>query len=316
MKFTEFLTFCDLPKSSNNIYTRIRANLRTMESKKSQKDKVKKSSPMMSKSSRVAVGLLSPPVLRHYTKTATPAPSAELSLVDIQLSMDKSFSSLNDKIDKVIGNQNDILKRLSMLEDKQKQFEKSADYLSEAYDKQQIENTRVNNVISELEKNMAHLKSKVSAIETRHRDQIHDLTESQLKAERYSRGFNLRFGGIDEQANENPIEKVKRLIGERLGIDAIIENAHRLGAQKVGVTRHIIAKFLYRPQRVDVIVKARKALQNTPFFVTEDLCSHDFEKKKELRPVMAAAYREGRRPRFRNGNLYINGELYKAPAAH
>ena len=47
-------------------------------------------------------------------------------------------------------------------------------------------------------------------------------------------------------------------------------------------------------------------------FIMEDLTAADVIKKRGLRDVMANAYKNGERPLFRNGNLYINGKIYDA----
>lgn len=81
-------------------------------------------------------------------------------------------------------------------------------------------------------------------------------------------------------------------------MEPIIENAHRIGKRGTSEPRQNIAKLLYRPQRKEVLVKCRRALHDSPFFITEDLTPEDFKKKASLRPVMSAAFKEGETTSF------------------
>ena len=187
-------------------------------------------------------------------------------------------------------------------------------YLSDTVDKLTKETKDTKQVISGLESEIMMLKSTTKKTEAELNRKIKDIQEAQLNAERYSRSYNLRFGGIPEDREENPMAKVKHLISNRLSIpDVNIEIAHRIGRQNGTSPRQIIAKFLYRPQRQSVLQTAKKELRNVSMFVTEDLPTSDYQRKTKLRSVMNAAYQEGKKPRFRNGELYIDGKLYIAP---
>ena len=39
----------------------------------------------------------------------------------------------------------------------------------------------------------------------------------------------------------------------------------------------------------------------------------DIEAKKSVKPVMDAAYQEGKKVRFRQGKLFIDGKMYRPP---
>lgn len=62
---------------------------------------------------------------------------------------------------------------------------------------------------------------------------IDRLEEANLQLERYSRGFNLRFGGIPESPHEKPSfpgEKIREILSTKFQLEDIkIENAHRSG---------------------------------------------------------------------------------------
>ena len=130
-----------------------------------------------------------------------------------------------------------------------------------------------------------------------------------LNLERYSRDFNLRFLNIPEEDEEDCISKLQNILHETLGYQANIENAHRTGRRRPGKPRHIIAKFLYRPERRKVLYNKRNLGNN--IWVIEDLIKEDVETKKFYQDTMKKAFQEGRKPRFHHGKLYIDGILYK-----
>ena len=73
-----------------------------------------------------------------------------------------------------------------------------------------------------------------------------------------------------------------------------IENAHRIGPFKDdGTSRPILAKFMYRPERLRVIKKKRDLRDGVS--VSDDLIWEDRQKKKQLRSVMKEAFETGKR---------------------
>ena len=46
-------------------------------------------------------------------------------------------------------------------------------------------------------------------------------------------------------------------------------------------------------------------------YISEDLIPEDRKRKTELKDVMKQAYESGKKPNFRNGNLYIDGVLHR-----
>ena len=86
-----------------------------------------------------------------------------------------------------------------------------------------------------------------------------------------------------------------------------IENEHRVGSRNDDKPQVIICKFLYRPQRYKVIQKKRDLEDG--IWVTEDLIWEDREAKKKLKEVMTEAFKNGKKPRFVRGKLYIDVPL-------
>ena len=146
------------------------------------------------------------------------------------------------------------------------------------------------------------LEDEVSKLATN----VNQAYERLLSLERYSRDFNLRFYNIPEDSNENCIEKLKTILSNDLGIKPVIENSQRIGVPRTGASndpRPVIAKFLYRPERLQVIQKKRSLKNDVR--IPDDLIWEDRQKKKKLKEIMKQAYEERKKPRFHHG--YIDG---------
>ena len=105
------------------------------------------------------------------------------------------------------------------------------------------------------------------------------------------------------------LRKDKDKLAAQLGWEPELENAHREGnIQADRKPRSILCKFLYRPERFQVI-RNRRDLSG--IWVTEDLIYEDRLRKKQVKDVMKSAYEAGKKPRFRQGKLYIDGVLHE-----
>lgn len=109
------------------------------------------------------------------------------------------------------------------------------------------------------------------------------ISEAQQKAERYSRSFNLRSGGTEEKQSEDVIFEIKKVLSKYFNMnDVAIENAHRIGKHQAGKSRHIIAKFLFRPERWSILAKARRSFEGTGYFITENVTPEDYRKNQNF----------------------------------
>ena len=114
------------------------------------------------------------------------------------------------------------------------------------------------------------------------------LCERLLALELYSRGFNLRFYNIPEQTDEVCIDTLEKTIAKDLSEKPAFENAHRFGALRIdGSPRPIIAKFLCRPERRDILRKKK-------LLTAEDLAPEGRKRKDEPKIVMQNAYENGK----------------------
>ena len=185
--------------------------------------------------------------------------------------------------------------------------------------------------IRDLQESFSFFSAELSTINDRSTTLRHEITEQQVtmeaqrekienlqhllnESQRFSRGFNLRFVGIPEEKDpqkENCIHKIEQLIEDHLKITVDIENAHRTGRPDPngGKPRHIIAKFLRRPQRMNIL-RQKNALKNAQILVFEDLIFSDLESRRTLRPAAQEAYNRGQKVRFIKGDLFVDGRKF------
>ena len=114
---------------------------------------------------------------------------------------------------------------------------------------------------------------------------------------------NLKY----EKRNDSVFEKSKKIddVEDRLSIK------NRMGRRRPGKPRHIISKFLYRPERRKEFTNRKNLGKNV--WIIEDMIKEDFDKKKLYQDLMKKAFLEGKikKPRFHHGILYIDGVLHK-----
>lgn len=227
-----------------------------------------------------------------------PAPS----ITDVLNMLTKMNLTLNN----VASSQTKLEARLANLEDRLVKQDKAITELEDATSFNSDEINTIKTTSKTLESNIALLESKSQLIQ-----------DDLKRLERYSRKFNLRFIGIPECETpevENCGKVIKDKIRSALGFDADIENAHRTGKPSQGKPRHIVAKFLRRPERFQVLQQKRNMLKDHNIIVCEDLIPEDLQMRRKLTPYAKEAYAEGKKVRFVNGcNLVIDGKSFTPP---
>ena len=136
--------------------------------------------------------------------------------------------------------------------------------------------------------------------------------------EQYSRDFNVRVLGVNEDEGEECMTIITDFITS-LGFEdatAEIENAHRTGKKRNDKPRPIIVRLFSRPfkRRLSQVARSSdgKAILRGVRFV-EDFTPSDFNARKKALPLMKQAYDEGKKVRFIRGKLFIDGrEIYVA----
>ena len=121
--------------------------------------------------------------------------------------------------------------------------------------------------------------------------------------------------GIPENQYENCYDIVVSIIQE-LQVYADVEVAHRTGRSGQQQPRHIIARVTSVQGKLDILRAQKHFLKNKAYFFVEDLTKKDYETKRALKPVIDKARHEGKRWRFRDGKLYVNGEHIVSSSVH
>ena len=224
----------------------------------------------------------------------------------------KPSQEAHDTLLQELANINATLKEVKS---SQTSMETKLDYLVQRLDKHQAEISDLKdsaNFLSTQIDELTTAKSSMSSTITSQQQRISALENQLDNSLRYSRGVNLRFLDIPEANGEDCIGLVQELIKDVLGFQADIENAHRSGKVIPGKPRHIITKFLRRPQRFQVL-RQRSLFFNKGFRVFEDLIHKDLQARRSLKHVVEEARENGKKTRFVNGSLYIDGKAFVPP---
>ncbi len=116
----------------------------------------------------------------------------------------------------------------------------------------------------------------------------------------------MSFGGFPEAVSDNVVELLCSAFCKVGLTNVSIEYAHRVGVKTNSNNRLIIARFVSRFQR-DQILKLKRDLRNNNVFVYEDLCHVDYAERKRVLPIMNAKFQQGHRVKFTKGRLYVDG---------
>ena len=211
------------------------------------------------------------------------------SMAKQQTEMDRKLEALASKID---AHDNLI-----------KDLQQSANYLSGDISSIADQSQEMSKTIDEQQALLKDYSSRIITLQ----EEIND-------CQRYSRGFNLRFVGLPEESHpekEDCIRKVQDLIESRLKIQVQIENAHRVGRVRAEISapRHIIVKFLRRPERHAVILQ-RYCFKDDHVKIFEDLIPKDQQARKNLYGAAQEARSQGKLTKFVKDFLIIDGRKY------
>ncbi|CAG2221991.1 unnamed protein product [Mytilus edulis] len=178
---------------------------------------------------------------------------------------------------------------------------------------------RLENRVKGTECNNSELNERLNYIEME-RDHIkqenYDLRERVVEMQARSMRENLLFGGIAEDTCEKEdrdniqTEKVlQNFIKEKLNIPDNIKFhvVHRLRPRQDGKPRTIVAKFERRKDRDRVLKAARDNLKDTQYSIYEQFPNEIMERRNILWPIFKREQRAGRRVRFKEDKLYVDG---------
>ena len=221
-------------------------------------------------------------------------------LKSMRLDLTGQITKLSDDLKDFQRNTNERLQKIESvmfkvdeidgLKTKQQQLEADVDNMKESlnfvsFNVEEVDNLRRSN--DDLKKRLEHL-------------------------ERYSRDYNIRVLGVNENEGEDCMSIILDFITS-LGFEDVAaeeENAHRTGKKRDDKPRPIIAKLYSRPFKRRLLQAAKSAdgketLQGVR--IVEDFTPSDFDAGKEALPTMRKAYEDGKKVRFTKGKLYIDG---------
>lgn len=139
-----------------------------------------------------------PQTLRQRAYTHTDMSVQESALRELRSAMELEFQRVNEKIDAMLSNQQQMLGRINALEATQKDLEQSAAYLTSSLDDLKADQLKLEGKTQSIAKLSNELDQLHRDLQKSCEEKVKSISEAQLKAERYLRSFNLRFGGIPE----------------------------------------------------------------------------------------------------------------------
>lgn len=225
----------------------------------------------------------------------------------------ESFKNLNEKVDNISTSQAALEKKLDVVKVK---ADANENLLVDLKDSVEFNGE----TIKKCEEAQASLVAENAGLKTQLKqtsDRLDALQNQVLRNERHSRAFNIRVLGVgevelEEGVQEDCISVVQTMLSDQFNITGnVIETAHRTGKRSEGQPRHIIARFYSRPVCQRVMRQARAALEGTDRRLVDDLCAADAAEKRRLKPLIENLYANGKRPSFRNGQLFVAGKPFR-----
>jgi len=142
---------------------------------------------------------------------------------------------------------------------------------------------------------------------------MNELKEQLFEMKTYGMKYNLIFGGIPENGDdENTEEVLKHFMATQLEIDTSemkFHNVHRLKARRDRKPRNIIAKFDSYKDHEKVKMSGPKLKDKPQFSINQQYPIEIADRRKELFPRMRALRAEGRHVKLVNDQLFVDREL-------
>ena len=164
-----------------------------------------------------------------------------------------------------------------------------------------------------LSSNITEVETKVNVLQRENaqlRSTNDNLFDRMNSLEAYSRKNNILFHRVPE--DNSPIMVTISKVIQIMGIDAIaipFDAIHRTGISFNSQPRTIHARFTNRTDR-DKVRAARRALNKSPYVISEDLPKAYQKARLTLKPVMAAAWANEKKAVFVKDKLKVDGHLY------
>ena len=216
-----------------------------------------------------------------------------------------------------------LLRKIESLEQKQEFLSEENFELKKSLEFNSGKITDLEREVSEQKKAIEMTNKKIDNVNltnTRLKEQGTKLKEKTVKAETYSRRNNLRFEGIQQEANENQNvcrEKIYAILKTEFGIiDAerriVIERCHRDKRYPTHNPPSILVRFLSFCDREEIWNKRDSVNRNqrNKIFLNQDFPPEVEKKRSFLRPYVKAAYAVGRKAVLVGDSIMVDGNKY------
>ena len=222
---------------------------------------------------------------------------------------DRALQSMNDEIKKMQNG----LKQIEQMEQNQDHVNKRLNDELKAVAEMRTTAQRNHEASQARNQGEKHMQCQVGQqvpIDVQHSHKLEMLDMKINQLERKQRERNIRLVGYKESRAENCVTIIDDIIKDVLDIDGItVETAHRTG-RKTGRPRHIIARVGTRSEKIEILKQQREGLKHKEYFIVDDLTQQDLQEKRRLQPIMQQASAEGKKWKFRNGRLIIEGRFH------
>ena len=224
------------------------------------------------------------------------------------------FTHLRDSISNVLVNQTKINARLDDNEDRIGRAEKE---LTDHANSISFNQKEITDIKQESKKTQDRCQSLENSLETASKI-IRDLQKRQTEIDRLAIKNNLRLVGYHEtdaeSNNTDTLRIVQDILQKKFNKPQIqVEQAYRIGKKEINKTRHIVFRVRSNTDKMEIFNSKRSALDKCNYYITDDLTEADFNLKNKLKPIIKTAVDEGKTVKYRNGCLYIDGQLYRGP---
>lgn len=249
------------------------------------------------------------PLPKSQKKITTYIPEIMAANTEEGPSSPQGQGSLEDKITKIlemVQSLPSIQEDIKNISTQLKEHQKSLDWLHEEVEDLKEKVSKEAEGQASLNTNMMANHGAIEECKS----EINKLKMKLTKMEAYSRRDNLLFFGISEEKEENCTEKVSLIITKHMGLQNIkFTRVHRLGQFKAGVTRPVIAKFHFFPDRAEVWRKKYK-LKGTSVVVKEDYPESIQAARRSLLPVYRHLKFTGEKAKIIQDSILVDGKLH------
>lgn len=233
------------------------------------------------------------------TRTRSTSTSSASGLTEVR----KELQDIKDMLKGINSN-------ISRMDGKLNELEKSVQHFSDAYDEVLSELSGCRSEVVNLNKTVLLLKSDISNKDA----EIADLKSAVQSLEQYSRVRNIEIHGVKEVTNEN-CRALVAAIAKEVNVEMDLREldvAHRVPSINKNVPRPIVAQFLSRTKRDELLSKRLLVITNNNIpglqvgakvFLNEHLSPYS---KNLLRLAKIRARETGfRYVWFRSGKLFV-----------